>query len=247
MSPTVKNLAAAVAACVALWASPAAQAVSVNVTYDLSSSALHSNYDSVNGLDWYTSLPMALGGTMLTPSDSTLVVNVTFRSASNLPQWLILDQMGLGGAQNAPATFASPSFIGSGVEGGHGFGPSFTLVGGSSLVSGSAVLVPTVQSGTLGPGFTGAITGACTGAGTATCDYGAVLPDLIDGNTTIALSGFSVTFDFASIAAPAQADFLSFNAIAPTITVAQVPEPHTVGLMTLGLLALGGLARRRRH
>lgn len=242
----IKAIAAALATGVSVFASPGVGAVTVDLDYDLTSSALHTDYDSVNGLDWYTSLPMALGGTMLTPTDTTLVVNVTFRSASSLPQLLILDQMGLGGAQNAPATFGSPSFIGSGVDGGHGFGPSLTLVGGASLTSSNAVIVPTVHSGTLAAGFTGGVSGTCSGAGSATCDYGVLLPDLIDGATTMALSGFSVTFSFSSLAAPAAADFLTFNAIAPGITVAQVPEPHTVALMTLGLLGLGGLARHRQ-
>ena len=156
--------AASLAACMAMFSGAASQAAVVNLNYDLSSSALHSDYDSVNGLDWYTSLPLALGGVTLTPSDTSLTVNVSFLSATNLTQVLLLDQRGLGGLQNAPSTFGSPSFIGSGVEGGHGFGPSFTLVG-TSLPAGTATLTPTVFSGTLSAAFTGGTSSACV-AGT---------------------------------------------------------------------------------
>jgi hypothetical protein len=236
-------MAASVAACMALFGGASAQAADVQVSYDLTSSALHVDYDEVNGLDWYTSLPLDLGGVTLTAGDPTLTVNVTFRSATNVPQVLLLDQMGLGGAQNAPTTFGSPSFIGSGVAGGHGFGPSLVLAG-SGLQAGTATLVPTVYSGALNGTFTGGLFGACGSA--ASCDYGVLFPDLIDGNTTIGLSGFSVTFDLGPLGSPAQVNVLSFNVIAPAIAVLQVPEPGSVALMLAGLGAVGALARRRR-
>lgn len=236
--------AAAVALCTSLAVGPA-QAANMDIDYDLASSALHVDYDEVNGLDWYTSLPLGLTGLQVSPADPTLTVNVRFRSAGNLPQVLLLDQMGLGGAQNAPVTFASPSFIGSGVAGGHGFGPSLVLAAASALSAGTATLTPTVFSGALSPGFTGATSGTCP-MGT-TCDYGVLFPDMIDGATTIGLSGFSVTFSFAAQADAAALNALSFNVIAPGITVLQVPEPATLSLMLGGLAALGASAWRGRR
>ncbi len=49
--------------CLSLLAGRGAEAalVTVNADYDLVASALNPNYDNVNGLDWYTSLPIDLG------------------------------------------------------------------------------------------------------------------------------------------------------------------------------------------
>jgi hypothetical protein len=229
------------AAALAMLGGSASQAADVQVFYDLTSSALHVDFDSVNGLDWYTSLPLNLGTVTLTPGDPMLTVNVVFRSATNLPQLLMLDQAGLGGAQNAPSTFGSPSLTG----GGHAFGPSFTLFG-SGLQAGTATLAPTVFSGALNATFTGSGIFSFCGSSNS-CDYGAVFPDLIDGDVTIALSGFSVTFNLGPLGADATATGLTFNAIAPEISVATIPEPATMGLMLAGLGALGAAARRRRE
>lgn len=240
-----RRMAASVAASLAVFGGSASQAADVQVFYDLDSSALHVDFDSVNGLDWYTSLPLNLGSVTITPGDPMLTVNVVFRSATNLPQLLLLDQAGLGGAQNAPTTFGSPSFIGSGVDGGHGFGPSFTLFG-SGLQAGTASLTPTVFSGALNATFTGSGIASFCGS-SSSCDYGVVFPDLIDGDVTIALSGFSVTFNLGPLGSDATATGLTFNTIAPEISVATIPEPATLALMLAGLGAVGAAGRRRRE
>jgi hypothetical protein len=244
MSRDLLRTTMAAAAGLLLTAGAATHAAVVNVDYDLSSSALHNDYDDVNGLDWYTSLPIALGGATVTPADPSLTVNVSFRSATNLTQILTLDQMGLGGLQNAPSTFGSPSFLGSGVHGDHGFGPSLTLVGNASLLAGTATLTPSVFTGSLSPAYTGAASGICT---SGTCDYGILFPDLIDGDTTIGLSGFSVTFALGVPGGPAALNSLAFNVIAPEISVTQIPEPQTVVLMLAGLVAIGAAKVHRRR
>lgn len=210
--------------------------IEVSVNYDLTLSALHVNYDPVNGLDWYTSLPIGLGAVSLGAGDQ-LKVNVAFRDATTLgSQTMLLDQAGLGAAQNAPTTFGSPASP----AGSHSFGPSLSLFGTGAVASG--VVTPTVVSGVLSPGYTGATTGACAAGA---CNYGVIFQDLIDGNVTIGLSGFSVLFGAASTGG----DFssLQFNLIAPAITVAnRVPEPSTMLLVLGALLATAGLAGTRR-
>jgi len=71
--------------CLSLLAGRGAEAalVTVNADYDLVASALNPNYDNVNGLDWYTSLPIDLGTVNLVGGDQ-LRVNVTFRNATTL-------------------------------------------------------------------------------------------------------------------------------------------------------------------
>lgn len=43
------------------------RAAVVSIDYDLTASALHDDYDTVNGRDWYTSLPLMLGGVSVGP------------------------------------------------------------------------------------------------------------------------------------------------------------------------------------
>jgi len=237
MSKILARMSTAVAAVLLMTAGPSVYALDVNVDYDLSSSTLHKNYDHVNGLDWYTSLPLDLGGVTVTEGDIALnTVKVRFRSATNMTQILTVDQIGQSGLENAPSTFGSPSFIGSGVHGDHGFGPSITLVGDKQLKGGFAVVWPTVFDGRLSWTYTGGTPAACTGG---TCDFGVILHDLIDGDASMGLTGFWVTF-FLDIAGKQTAlDALTFNVIAPEISVTQIPEPATVVLMLAGLAALG--------
>jgi hypothetical protein len=134
--------------CLSLLAGRGAEAalVTVNADYDLVASALNPNYDNVNGLDWYTSLPIDLGTVNLVGGDQ-LRVNVTFRNATTLAgQTILLDQMGLGGAQNAPATFGSPAGVTGNAAGSHFFGPSLSLFGTGSVTTDQT---PTVASGLL--------------------------------------------------------------------------------------------------
>jgi hypothetical protein len=238
MSKLCRMLSSA-AACAALMSATAAHAalVVVDTSYDLSSSALHVNYDAVNGLDWYTSLPIALGSLTLGAGDQ-LRVNVVFQDATTLAgQTILLDQMGLGGATSAPSTFGTPSMT----AGTHAFGPSLSLYGSASLLG--ALITPTVASGTLAGDYTGA-TGS-TSCQSNVCDYGVIFPDLIDGMALIGLSGFSVLFGTGGSGAGSLSAF-QFNMIAPTITVAQaVPEPGALALVALALVA-AGVARGRR-
>lgn len=234
----IRAMVATSAACLSLLAGRGAEAalVTVNVAYDLSASALHVNYDGVNGLDWYTSLPISLGSVSLSAGDQ-LRVNVGFQNATTLAgQTILLDQMGLGAATNAPTTFGSPASP----AGSHFFGPSLSLFGTGTVATG--VVTPSVAAGALSAGYTGATSGTCSAG---TCNYGVIFQDLIDGNTTISLSGFSVLFGAAGLASSFSA--LQFNLIAPAITVsAGVPEPPTPLLVLGALLALAGSAGRRR-
>ncbi len=230
--------------CLSLLAGRGAEAalVTVNADYDLVASALNPNYDNVNGLDWYTSLPIDLGTVNLVGGDQ-LRVNVTFRNATTLAgQTILLDQMGLGGAQNAPATFGSPAGVTGNAAGSHFFGPSLSLFGTGSVTTGT--VTPTVASGLLSGGYTGGLPIGSCAAGS--CNYGAIFQDLIDGNVTIGLSGFSVLFGAAGAAGTFTS--LQFNLIAPAITVnaGVVPEPRTLLLVLGALLAAAGLAGQRR-
>jgi hypothetical protein len=230
------------AASAALMSAPAAHAalIVVDTSYDLGSSALHVNYDAVNGLDWYTSLPIALGSQTVAAGDQ-LRVNVVFRDATTMAgQTILLDQMGLGGATAAPSTFGSPSST----AGGHLFGPSLTLFGSASLQGAS--ITPSVALGTLAGDYTG--NAASTSCLLGACDYGVIFPDLIDGMAMIGLSGFSVLFGTTGSGAGSISD-LQFNLIAPTITVVSqaVPEPGALALAALALAAAGMARARRPH
>jgi hypothetical protein len=235
-----RKCAASATTCVALAVGTAAEAAVVNINYDLTASALHVNYDTSNGLDWYTSLPLALGGINVAAGDSLTVV-VSFRNTvTNASQTLLLDQMGLGAATNAPATFGTPSAVNTGVHGTHNFGPSLTLVGSSNLVAGSADIDPTIASSALSAVYTGVTSSTCS---SGTCNYLVVFPDLIDGFTTIGISGFSVTF--GAVSATTQYNSLAFNLIAPQISVLQAaPEPGSAALLLAALAAAGAVARR---
>lgn len=238
-----RGMVAMSAVCLSLLAGRGAQAalVTVNANYDLASSALHVNYDAVNGLDWYTSLPIGLGGVGLLAGDQ-LRVNVTFRNATTLAgQTILLDQMGLGFPTNAPTTFGTPAGVTGNTPGSHFFGPSLSLFGTGSVTTGT--VTPTVASGLLSAGYTGATTGSCV---LGSCNYGVIFQDLIDGNVTIGLSGFSVLFGAAGTGGNFSS--LQFNLIAPAITVnaGAVPEPPTLLLVLGALLVAAGLAGQRR-
>jgi hypothetical protein len=171
-----------------------------------------------------------------------LRVNVTFRNATTLAgQIILLDQMGLGAATNAPTTFGTPAGVTGNPAGSHFFGPSLSLFGTGSVTTGT--VTPTVASGLLSAGYTGATTGSCV---LGSCHYGVIFQDLIDGNVTISLSGFSVLF--GAISSTSSFSSLQFNLIAPAITVnaGAVPEPPTLLLVLGALLVAAGLAGQRR-
>ena len=78
-------------------------------------------------------------------------------------------------------------------------------------------------------------------------------PNFIDGMIA-AVNSYGLTFgtDFGDLGGGLNNGFGEFSGYVPTyihadwIAAQMVPEPGTYGLMALGLLAVGGIARRRR-
>ena len=230
----------------------AGSASAITINYDLDSGTFSQPPGAV--LEQYSSsaipfVPQSTSGPV------QLIVNFVDAQTSG-PQ--LLQLRNLGQVSPYPTTFGAidPANINL-----HVFGPSMILSSGGTT-SGSAVVTVTPKNdfGATGP------VAASFGAGSATCNvstcvFGVIFPDLIDVDGLLEFSGLTFDFSFSGVASPFSVDALAFNVISPTqnpqgqtgdgISVLQlpapaVPEPSSIALLGIALIAFGMTRRYRR-
>jgi hypothetical protein len=247
---TRRVLAAAVSSLALLGSATPAGAI--EILFDLDDGTLTVNAAGLP-LDQFSSGTFSIGSQTFTPTSPVntfrpLPLDIRFWDAqTNSPQLMTLTTQGLGGAENAPTTFGGLSTP----PGGHTFGPSMILSNSISDIDiftvANATIVPWVALGSVAADFRAAGGSVCGHGADNDCDFGARLPDLLDGPGTLILSGFSVVFGIG-VAVPVTLDTFEFNLISPSISVATlpVPEPSTYALLLAGLIGIAARARRWR-
>ncbi|WP_066343318.1 hypothetical protein [Azohydromonas lata] len=225
--------------------------LAVVIDFDLDTGTLLLDTPGTGALDEYRSGTFGIGAHTFSPTNPNtfqpLPLEVRFVDAqTGRLQTVTLATLGLGGGQNAPSTFGSISDP----PGGHNFGPSLIL--SSSLGdfdvfnTARATITPTVVSGTIAADFNATGGSVCGHGADNDCDFGARLPDLLDGPDPLVLSGFRVDFGIG-VASTTTFDTFEFRMISPSLIVTTIPETSTWVMLLTGLVTVAlGVQRRRR-
>jgi len=225
----------------------------VPIQFDLDNGTLRSN--ALGGqLDDYRSGTFAIGTQILTGSSRTLRLGIDFVDAgTRATQRVRMETLGLGAAQNTPSTFGSISDP----VGAHMFGPSTIISNSRTSLDPFTVVTATITPrnvvGTQAGDYTGNTGSVCGHGAGNDCEFGVVLPDLLDGPAPLNFTGFTVDFTFGGFLGNLTLDTYEFRLISPMLTILRdpppapepaIPEPATWLLVT-GSLGVLGLWRKR--
>jgi hypothetical protein len=229
----------------------------VQIRFDLDEGTLASG----DPLDEYRSRAISFPAQTLTYVGSPLrtpflSLDVDFvDKQTGATQRIELSTLGLGAAANAPSTFGSISEP----PGGHNFGPSLIISNSKAdidvFTQARATFFPRRVGGTVAADFDTIAGSVCGHGADNDCDFGVLLPDLVDGPDPVTFSGLSVDVEFGGFSSSITLDTLEFRLISPGLAILQdppppgggtgggvIPEPSTWLLFATGL---GGLLWRQ--